>query len=538
MRDTLSRRSVRVDDVVEPARSVRGVLAITIGEETEEVITLSLNGSQTETKLHQIDEGSVALRARLGECLRGGLDLALELGEPGSSVKGQGRSGLVAVARAPTAGREREGENSGDEDAGKSGGHERISVDRTDRGAPAAHTREHANTTGQTAMDGADIIGTVAGALAALCGIASAWTRTHVIRARNADGPALKRMRTWVEANVPTPRRVEIRTTRNNEAVTEYGLTPAYGTHWTWLDGRPAWVRYRASEQGSYGGEDRYEDLVIGIAFPRKATVERLHTELCAPRVKGQRDGVNIRVWMHERWQACTSKAERTLESVAMDRTERHAILEELRDFEASKGWHAERGVPYRRSYLLSGPPGTGKTSLAFALAATLGRALYIVNAGSLRGDEGLIAAFTSIKDRAMVLIEDIDTAQVARSGETEGQTHTKPRTTLSALLNVIDGVLCPPGLVLMMTTNHPERLDAALTRPGRVDRHVRLEALDAESAGALVALWTGQATEECPAGLTGAEIEHTLLALRRDGRLNAREANAALAARAAEQRQ
>ena len=381
-------------------------------------------------------------------------------------------------------------------------------------------------------MDTTTMIAIAGGVLATL---AWGWTRTHVIRVRNADGPALRRVQAWVESHLPAPRRVELRTTRNDEAATHYGITPGYGTHWTWIDGRPAWVRYRASERGSYGGEDRYEDLVVGIVFARRATVERAHAALCAPKAKGQASGVNIRVWMHERWQGCASKAERTLESVAMNHARREAILAELRAFDSSRAWYAERGVPYRRAYLLSGPPGTGKSSLAFALAAALGRVLYIVNAGSLRGDEGLIAAFTSIRDRAMVLIEDIDTAQVTRAEGATPSGHAAPRTTLSALLNVIDGALCPPGLVLVMTTNHPERLDAALTRPGRVDRHVRLEALDAQSTGALVALWTGGAPAQCPGGLTGAQVEHTLLELKRAGRLDGPEAARALAARAQE---
>lgn len=110
--------------------------------------------------------------------------------------------------------------------------------------------------------------------------------------------------------------------------------------------------------------------------------------------------------------------------------------------------------------------------------------------------EEDLIMLFNSLPKRCILLLEDVDTAGLARSihlkgardrksnkntgarkRKNQGSSKTtrvtgpdKNTLTLSGLLNAIDGVASQEGRVLIMTTNHPEHLDPALTRPGRVD--------------------------------------------------------------------
>jgi chaperone BCS1 len=120
-------------------------------------------------------------------------------------------------------------------------------------------------------------------------------------------------------------------------------------------------------------------------------------------------------------------------------------------------------GIPYRRGYLLYGPPGTGKSSFITALAGALHLNICIVSLQS-RGltDDILNHLLNVAPQRSILLLEDIDVAME------KGLTNV----TLSGLLNALDGVAATEGggRIIFMTTNHIERLPAALIRPGRVD--------------------------------------------------------------------
>ncbi|KAH5617393.1 hypothetical protein HBI23_257770 [Parastagonospora nodorum] len=142
---------------------------------------------------------------------------------------------------------------------------------------------------------------------------------------------------------------------------------------------------------------------------------------------------------------------------------------------------HENTGTPWRRGYKLHGPPGTGKTSFVLALAASFDLDIYVLSSlDSDVQDSDLSLLFSKIPERSIVLIEDIDSANfaVGRSASppqigTKNDQEKKGGTTLSGLLNAIDGVASQDGHVLIITTNHPECLDPALTRAGRIDVEV-----------------------------------------------------------------
>ena len=171
----------------------------------------------------------------------------------------------------------------------------------------------------------------------------------------------------------------------------------------------------------------------------------------------------------------------RPLRSVVLGVGVAERLLADLTEFTSSAAWYAERGIPYRRGYLLYGPPGCGKSSFIAALAGELKYNICLLNLNE-RGltDDRLAALLSVVPPRSFVLLEDIDAALPAvRPGESGAAAAASSRhsysVTFSGLLNVLDGVASGDERVIFMTTNYVERLDAALIRPGRVDVQQRI---------------------------------------------------------------
>ncbi|KAJ3203127.1 hypothetical protein HDU82_006822 [Entophlyctis luteolus] len=168
-------------------------------------------------------------------------------------------------------------------------------------------------------------------------------------------------------------------------------------------------------------------------------------------------------------------RAKRPLESVVLDTGVREAVVGDLERFLAATAWYRDRGIPYRRGYLLYGPPGTGKTSFIQAVAGHLSYNICILNL-SERGmtDDRLAHLLANTPPQSLLLLEDIDAAFIRRDAATDSKKEGfYSAVTFSGLLNALDGVAAAEERVVFMTTNHVDRLDAALIRPGRVDMRV-----------------------------------------------------------------
>jgi mitochondrial chaperone BCS1 len=185
------------------------------------------------------------------------------------------------------------------------------------------------------------------------------------------------------------------------------------------------------------------------------------------------------RIWISTggEWRKAGNLPCREFESVVFPDDAGERLLADVKSFLGSKRWYQGLGVPYRRGYLLYGPPGTGKSSSIVALGYTLKKDVYVLNLGSkTMSDENVQNLLSDVPHGALVVLEDIDCATKTRDGDSEKGKDTGSSLTLSGLLNAIDGVAATEGRLLMMTTNHVDRLDPALVRKGRVDLHLRLD--------------------------------------------------------------
>lgn len=204
-------------------------------------------------------------------------------------------------------------------------------------------------------------------------------------------------------------------------------------------------------------------------------------------------------------WRYTDSRHKRPLSSIVLNPGVKEMLVADAKDFLKSEKWYADRGIPFRRGYLLYGVPGSGKSSLIHALAGELMLDIYVVSlSSSWINDSTLTTLMGRVPSRCIVLLEDLDAAftrSVTRSkdkdkdkdkkksdskSDNEEETTTSSSRsrrsrnkenlsdvntlTLSGLLNALDGVAAAEGRILFATTNHLDQLDPALCRPGRMD--------------------------------------------------------------------
>jgi hypothetical protein len=217
------------------------------------------------------------------------------------------------------------------------------------------------------------------------------------------------------------------------------------------------------------------ENFTLRI-FSRDRTLARQLIEDCRSAALPKDGRVDIRAAPNGYWELVGRQRPRSLQSVILADHVAERLLADIREFQGESAWYADLGVPYRRGYLLYGPPGNGKSSLVMALASELGMNVYLLNLASRSLDDvRLMRLLMQVGDNSIILIEDIDCSHVRRSRPGKDDKVTDGLT-FSGLLNAIDGILAQDGRIIFMTTNHREKLDPALIRPGRADVQVEIQ--------------------------------------------------------------
>ncbi|EGS19883.1 uncharacterized protein CTHT_0043750 [Thermochaetoides thermophila DSM 1495] len=301
--------------------------------------------------------------------------------------------------------------------------------------------------------------------------------------------------------------------------------TPTFGSHWFWYKGRILMFnRTQSASQAGYLTVSEREAISISCFNRNPQVLKDLLLEAREEYMKHDENktliyrGASRSGSISEPfWQRCMTRTARPFETVILSEKVKNELIADIADYlnPATRRWYNNRGIPYRRGYLLYGPPGTGKSSLSLALAGHFKMRIYIVSLSSVTAnEENMATLFAELPRRCIVLLEDIDTAGLTHTRE-EGSSDEKDETlgkesndgslsrlgkhvldsmkngnssrlSLSGLLNIIDGVASQEGRILIMTTNHLEKLDKALIRPGRIDMIVKFGKADADMTGAI----------------------------------------------------
>jgi len=281
------------------------------------------------------------------------------------------------------------------------------------------------------------------------------------------------------------------------------------------------WLRFRGRrivvwvERKELQMQNGYRELITLQCLGRdKKIFEELLEE--AYRFAKFKNGSVVEVWVPSgpNWQLADRKPIRRVASVVLPGGKAEALIADAVRFIGSKAWYFDRGIPWRRGYLLHGPPGNGKSSLAHAMASELGRNLCVLSLSSFKSDNDLIECLIRTPSNSVLLIEDVDAAWKGRDSNHD--------LTFSGLLNAIDGVVAKEGQILMMTTNHRDKLDGALVRPGRADVHLLIDDATEEQAAAMYRRFMGAGVNGDAAGFAKemagrsmAAIQERLLSMR-----------------------
>ena len=160
--------------------------------------------------------------------------------------------------------------------------------------------------------------------------------------------------------------------------------------------------------------------------------------------------------------------------------------LQEIVDYLHNPQKYTEAGASMPKGILLVGPPGTGKTMLAKAVAGESNVPFFSISGSEFvemfvgMGASKVRDLFKQAKEKApcIVFIDEIDAIGQKRSGGNMGGNDEREQT-LNQLLTEMDGFEGNTGVIILAATNRPESLDPALTRPGRFDRRVPVELPD-----------------------------------------------------------
>lgn len=217
----------------------------------------------------------------------------------------------------------------------------------------------------------------------------------------------------------------------NQEAKSEPRFTPAIGSHNFWHNGTYFQLKRKevtVFDDASSGGALKDKEVLTLSCFGRSTEpIKQLIQHAKAHYHQGRNVKTVIkrpapkdlrRYGGRGSWLKIAERPCRPMETVVLDEERKLDVLSDINEYlnPATARWYANRGIPYRRGYLFYGPPGSGKTSLTFALAGVFGLDIHVISLlEPTLTEEDLGMLFTTLPARCIVLLEDIDTAGLVR---------------------------------------------------------------------------------------------------------------------------
>eukprot|EP00475_Leptophrys_vorax_P022854 TRINITY_DN310_c0_g1_i1.p2 TRINITY_DN310_c0_g1~~TRINITY_DN310_c0_g1_i1.p2 ORF type:complete len:495 (-),score=162.38 TRINITY_DN310_c0_g1_i1:1598-3046(-) len=229
----------------------------------------------------------------------------------------------------------------------------------------------------------------------------------------------------------------------------------------------------RGGVVASSGGADLPWNMVVFVNKLGKDAIDLLKKFCEAALKQKETDSEYISIYRFDVgcscWRMAMSKLVRPINSIFLPKDIKDALLTDLYRFLSKKAlsFYVKHGIPYKRSYMFYGRPGTGKTSMIQSIAGYFRKNVAFLQPSNPKMTDDLLkSAVRSAPANSILVLEDID----ALFGRDRKIRASKSPLTFSGLLNALDGVGDPDGQIFILTTNFIDRLDPALIRHGRVD--------------------------------------------------------------------
>ncbi|OMO87881.1 hypothetical protein CCACVL1_08693 [Corchorus capsularis] len=179
----------------------------------------------------------------------------------------------------------------------------------------------------------------------------------------------------------------------------------------------------------------------------------------------------NYQSGQNGRWRSVVFNHPSSLDTLVMDSDLKNRVKSDLEMFLKSKQYYHRLGRVWKRSYLLYGASGTGKSSFVAAMARFLHFDVYDIDLSKVSDDSDLKMLLLQTTRRSIILIEDLDRFLIEKSGDVS----------LSGVLNFMDGIIscCGEEKVMVFTMNNKDQVDQAVLRPGRIDVHLQFPLCD-----------------------------------------------------------
>lgn len=231
--------------------------------------------------------------------------------------------------------------------------------------------------------------------------------------------------------------------------------------YFTWMATKCSIISSNKYKQPLYF---RVHDTTPGVG---ERVMAEIFTKLYELRVISKNNDTDITIYTTKnnwgyRWQAVSKRLLRPLDTIYINNQLKTKLIKQLEKFYSSRAMYERYGVTWKRVHLFHGPPGTGKTSTVLAIASHFKQNIAKFTLTPGVSSQDIETLFTTVPQDTIMVLEDIDALFTGRNAE-QG-------VDFSTILNCIDGIATTNGLVLFMTTNHLEKLDQALIRPGRID--------------------------------------------------------------------
>lgn len=182
------------------------------------------------------------------------------------------------------------------------------------------------------------------------------------------------------------------------------------------------------------------------------------------------------------KWELIRSRCNKNFDNTIVTNNVKTELFDDIKWFYDNEEWYSNKGIPYKRGYVLYGPPGTGKTSIIKAIANSYNIPVFTIDFDCVRNNNDLIKLVTDINyfsqnNKYILCFEDIDRTSFIKS---LGRYYDE-KISLDCILNILDGIMETYGRIVIITANDISEIKkiSALVRPGRIDKSILIDNCD-----------------------------------------------------------